>query len=48
MTEDMIKMLPLWAVTVMQVGAKFKFGQDHNTLGIFWWCPSFHWRFQEA
>jgi hypothetical protein len=29
----MMKTLQLWAVTIMQVGAKFTFGQD-NTLGI--------------
>jgi hypothetical protein len=34
MTVDVTKTLLLWAVTVMQVGAKFMFGHDHNTLEI--------------
>jgi hypothetical protein len=28
---DMMKTLLLQAVTIMQVGVKFMFGQDHNT-----------------
>jgi len=30
-TMDMMKTLLLQAVTIMQVGVKFMFGQDHNT-----------------